>query len=168
MYGFGDAKTPLPESVAILEDIVCEFITKMVCPGWVALACRPTPKLQTMAARADAACVRVLEQTKEAVKLSNKRGKKLVSARWSPCCPVGRSCSCVTAPDFRLTPPVSSPNVLSRPFVCCRLQALEDILLLVRKHPQMYYRARELNRLEKEVKAIKSTSQAEVKQMGAA
>ena len=31
---------------------------------------------------------------------------------------------------------------------------LEDILLLVRKHPQMYYRARELNRLQKEVHAM--------------
>jgi len=89
MYGFGDARNPLPASVNILEDIVCEFITKM---------------------------------TKEAVKLSTKRGKKL---------------------------------------------ALEDILLLVRKHPQMYYRARELNRLQKEVTSLKSGND-EMKKMGAA
>jgi hypothetical protein len=30
MYGFGDVRTPLPESIAILEDIVCDFLTRMV------------------------------------------------------------------------------------------------------------------------------------------
>ena len=30
MYGFGDVRTPLPESVELLEDIVCDFLTKMV------------------------------------------------------------------------------------------------------------------------------------------
>ena len=30
MYGYGDARAPLPESVAIIEDIVCEFISNMV------------------------------------------------------------------------------------------------------------------------------------------
>ena len=31
------------------------------------------------------------------------------------------------------------------------VQALEDVLLLVRKQPQMYYRARELNLKQKEI-----------------
>ena len=30
MYGFGDEKAPQPESVAIIEDIVCDFVTRMV------------------------------------------------------------------------------------------------------------------------------------------
>lgn len=47
------------------------------------------------------------------------------------------------------------------------MQMLEDIYMLVRKHPQMYYRARELNRLEKEVKNINNRQQ-EFKQLGAA
>ena len=90
MYGFGDARNPLPASVNILEDIVCEFITKMVWSDWgVALACAAR-NCKTVAARADAARARMLEQTKEAVKLSTKRGKKLVSARCRPCCPVQR------------------------------------------------------------------------------
>ena len=44
-------------------------------------------------------------------------------------------------------------------------QALEDIYLLVRKHPQMYYRARELNQLEKQ---IKNSKKVDLQQMGAA
>ena len=30
MYGFGDARAPLPESIALVEDIVSEFVTQMV------------------------------------------------------------------------------------------------------------------------------------------
>ncbi|CAH9123363.1 unnamed protein product [Cuscuta epithymum] len=30
MYGFGDAPNPLPESVALVEDIVVEYVTDMV------------------------------------------------------------------------------------------------------------------------------------------
>jgi hypothetical protein len=32
MHGFGDARAPLPESIALIEDIVCEFFIKMVSP----------------------------------------------------------------------------------------------------------------------------------------
>ena len=47
-------------------------------------------------------------------------------------------------------------------------QALEDIYLLVRKHPQMYYRARELNRLDDQIKNSKQLNKKDLQQMGAA
>lgn len=31
MYGFGDDQNPYTESVDLLEDLVIEFITEMVC-----------------------------------------------------------------------------------------------------------------------------------------
>jgi hypothetical protein len=45
------------------------------------------------------------------------------------------------------------------------MQALEDIYMLVRKQPKMYYRARELNNKDKEIKAAKSDKHA-IKDMG--
>eukprot|EP00288_Rhodomonas_lens_P000148 CAMPEP_0177732548 /NCGR_PEP_ID=MMETSP0484_2-20121128/23177_1 /TAXON_ID=354590 /ORGANISM="Rhodomonas lens, Strain RHODO" /LENGTH=168 /DNA_ID=CAMNT_0019245803 /DNA_START=44 /DNA_END=550 /DNA_ORIENTATION=- len=85
MYGFGDMEQPLPETVEVMDDIVCEFISRL---------------------------------TEQVVVLSEKRGKK------------GKL-------------------------------ATEDVLFLVRKHPKMYYRAKELIRLDKEIKrASKITNDA--------
>jgi hypothetical protein len=30
MYGFGDMEQPLPETVEVMDDIVCEFISRLV------------------------------------------------------------------------------------------------------------------------------------------
>ena len=83
MYGFGDEKAPQPESVAIIEDIVCDFVTRMVrlcafscacvracCAFLVSCVCLCLQRNDSLKFRT--------EQTMEAAKLSAKRGKKLV------------------------------------------------------------------------------------------
>ena len=70
MYGFGDARAPLPESIALVDDIVCDFITRMVRPCSILFV-----EHQGVCTDGIAHC----EQTQEACKLSARRGKKLVS-----------------------------------------------------------------------------------------
>lgn len=82
MYGFGDVKTPLPESVAIIEDVVREFITKMVCHfSWCCHLLVPQRVTYNPANEYLARSYRrvLFVQAREASKLSAKRGKKLVS-----------------------------------------------------------------------------------------
>ena len=45
------------------------------------------------------------------------------------------------------------------------MQAFEDLLLLVRKQPQMYYRARELNRKKKEFESARRMDQKKLEQL---
>ncbi|KAJ1472033.1 transcription initiation factor IID, 18kD subunit-domain-containing protein [Baffinella frigidus] len=80
MYGFGDSDKPLAETVDVVEDLVCDFMTNL---------------------------------TESGMALARRKGKKLET---------------------------------------------ENIVVLVRKHPKMYFRAKELLRMNKEISEAKKAS----------